>query len=64
MAWILDVLFHCKEGSIGPPLKNVMYYELQQKGPKPTTSKTLEELEGNPFIGSSNLAHDRSLDQF
>jgi hypothetical protein len=25
MAWILDALFHYKEGSVGLPLKNVMY---------------------------------------
>jgi hypothetical protein len=43
------------------------YYELHHikaKAPKPTISKTLEELAWNPLIDSSNLAHDWSLGRF
>jgi hypothetical protein len=28
---LLNALFHCKEGFTGPPLKNVMYYELHHR---------------------------------
>jgi hypothetical protein len=41
MAWILDAIFQCREGSTGPPLKNVMNFTvLLHNILEPTTGVT------------------------